>query len=86
MDTLNALFEVSAGFFILFSILRLHREKSAAGVSVVTIVFFSVWGYWNLLYYPSVGHWWSFTGAAGVALANTVYALMILRQRRRDRA
>jgi len=34
------------------------------------------WGYWNILYYPSVGDWYSFTGGLFIVTANTVWVAM----------
>lgn len=76
-DGINSLFEMAGGMFVLLSVWRLWRDKSVRGVSMTGVGFFAFWGYWNLLYYPSIEQWSSFAGAMGVALANTIWLVQI---------
>jgi uncharacterized membrane protein YfcA len=72
-DIINGLFECSGGFFILLSILRLHKDKQVRGVSWLQVGFFSSWGFWNLYFYPHLGQWLSFAGGMFLVLANTFW-------------
>ncbi len=72
-DIINGLFECLGGIFITLSIIKLHKDKSVRGVSLYPVAFFSVWGYWNLYFYPSLGQWWSFWGGIGVVVMNTIW-------------
>ena len=75
----NGAFETAGGLFILLSVRRLLRDKKVRGVSMLPVIFFTAWGFWNLAYYPSLGQWWSFAGGIGIVLANTVWlGLMFL--------
>ena len=51
-DFVNATFELGGGFLLLWNCLRLYRDKEVKGVSVGVTAFFTLWGYWNLYYYP----------------------------------
>ena len=73
-DFVNAAFELSAGGFVLLNCIDIWRKKAVAGQAIPTIVFFLVWGVWNLVYYPSQGQWWSTVGAWGVLVANIAMA------------
>lgn len=84
MDLINGSFEVLGAFFILPSIVKLHRDKAVRGVSWLHVSFFWAWGLWNLLYYPSLGQWWSFYGGVGVIAANTIWLGQLLYYSRRQ--
>lgn len=82
LDILNGIFESAGGLFIMASVLRLFRDKKTRGVSAVYVVFFTAWGFWNLVYYPSLGQWWSFAGGIGVVLANMTWLGLMFHYRR----
>lgn len=86
MDIINGLFEILGFAFILPSILLLYRQKQVRGISPTHVAFFSAWGYWNLLYYPSLGQWASTVGAVFLALANTTYWVMLVYYKRKEAA
>lgn len=83
-DFFNALFEVSAGFFVLNHCRVLFQHKSTRGVSIVSTIFFCFWGFWNIYYYPAIGQFWSFAGGVFVVIANTVYVVMMLHYNKRS--
>ena len=57
MDRINACFELFAGYFIWLSIKQIRKVK---GISFKHIVFITLWGVWNLLYYPALTQWLSY--------------------------
>lgn len=84
-DIINGLFESLGLFFILPSILALHREKVVRGVSIAHVMFFWLWGGFNLYFYAAVDcplSWW---GGLGIFLVNTVWSAQIFYYRRLDR-
>jgi len=72
-DTINGIFELFGGLFILLSIIKLHKDKKVKGISWLAVVFFTLWGYWNLYYYPHLGQTVSFWGGIGVVTMNTIW-------------
>ena len=76
-DATNGLLELAGGFFILLSVLKLAKDKLVRGVSWVHVSFFTVWGVWNLYYYPSLDQWLSFAGGVFIVSANTVWVAML---------
>ena len=84
-DTINGLFEMIGGAFVALNVIRLYRDKLVRGVSPIAIGFFTVWGYWNLYYYPSLSQLWSSLGAGSVALVNTTYLFMMIYYIRREK-
>ena len=84
-DSINAAFELASGFFILLSIIQLHKDKMSRGISVKHIVLFWLWGVWNVYYYPSLDQWWSFVGGCFLLLTNTIWTLQTIYYIRREK-
>lgn len=76
-DAINGMFELLAGFFILMHCRRLYIDKQVRGASIVATTFFTMWGFWNLYYYPSLEQWLSFYGGIAVVAANTLWVSMM---------
>lgn len=76
-DLINASFEFGAGFAVLHHCVKLYEHKQSRGVSPAAVLFFTVWGLWNLYYYPHLGQFWSFAGGIFITLANLVYLVML---------
>jgi len=77
-DIINGAFESLGLFFILPSIFKVYHDKRVQGISAIHVGFFTVWGYWNLWYYPSLNQWISCYGGIGIALANTVFFAQLI--------
>lgn len=77
-DLANAAFELAGGLFIFNHCRVLYHDKQVKGVSIVSTVFFSTWGLWNLYYYPSLDQWISFAGGIVITFANLLWIAMML--------
>jgi len=75
-DAINAFFEFFGGILVWYNVFKLYRDKEVKGVSVVTVLFFSVWGFWNVYYYPVLGQFLSTIGAIFIALGNAVWVVL----------
>lgn len=75
-DVINGLFEVSGGLLCWANVARLVRDKRVVGVYWEVQGFFSVWGLWNLYYYPALGQWASFAGGLFLSLGNTTWTAL----------
>lgn len=69
-DLVNGLFELLGGFAIWPSIVKAWRNKSIASTHWATVIFFFLWGVWNLFYYPHLGQWLSFAGGIWITFTN----------------
>jgi len=85
-DVINGLFEACAGVVILLNIYRVRKDKKVTGVSIVPAFFFTVWGFWNLYYSPSLIQWASFFGGLLVIAGNAVWVSLAVYYGRRRRA
>lgn len=77
-DNVNGLFELLGGLFIMLSCIKLYKDKKVRGVSVIAIIYFTLWGYWNIHYYPHLGQWVSFAGGLCVVTVNTIWLAMMI--------
>jgi hypothetical protein len=77
-DTINAVFELSGGFFLLNHCRTLWASKEAYGVSLLSTAFFLLWGCWNIFYYPHLGQMLSFYAGLFIMFANTLWVGMII--------
>lgn len=77
-DLVNSLFETLGGFFVILSIVKLHKEKSVRGYHWATVFFFTAWGFWNVYYYPHLGQWLSFLGGLFIASMNAILLSQML--------
>lgn len=77
-DLANAAFEVGGGLIIILNIKRILRDKRVMGFDWRVMAFFTVWGYWNLFYYPHLDQWLSFFAGLGIVVTNTIYTVLLV--------
>ena len=78
-DLINGLFETGGGLLSWFNVYRLIKDKDIKGVFWPVHLFFSIWGWWNLVYYSNLDQWWSFSASIFLAAANTIWSLLAIR-------
>lgn len=81
-DLINGTFEALAGLFVLMNCRQLYRDKRIRGACITPTVFFTLWGIWNLYYYPSLNQMASFLGGLSIAAANVLYISLMIRYRK----
>jgi hypothetical protein len=84
-DIINSSFELCGFFAICLSIRQIMKDKKSYGVSVFHVLFFSLWGGWNLWYYPSLNQWSSFAAGVLVFVANTVWVSLLIYYTRKQK-
>ncbi len=72
-DYVNGAFELLGAAAIFGHVHRVLKDKSVAGVSLHSTMFFASWGLWNLYYYPSLGQWASFAGGVFIVIGNACW-------------
>jgi len=77
-DIINGLIEFLGSGFILNHCRVLLKQRMVRGVSTVSVVFFTLWGLWNLYYYPNLDQWWSFLGGVMIVLANSLWIILLI--------
>lgn len=80
LDLINGAFELGGAILTaLTSVRAIIRDKKIAGFSPTPLAFFTAWGVWNIVYYPSLDQWFSFWGGLSVVTVNSVYLFLIAR-------
>ena len=82
-DMINGLFEAIGGALVLNHCRAVLRDKAVAGVSIFSTAVFSLWGFWNLFYYPHLDQWYSFGGGLVIVTANCLWVYLLLKYRRK---
>jgi len=83
-DLINGGFEALAGFFVLNHCRVLYAQKAVRGVSAISTSYFTLWGIWNLYYYPALNQPISFFGGLFVVTANILHVAMMLYYRAQE--
>ena len=76
-DMINGLFEACGAMLLIANIQRLYVDKKLRGVSWWPVLFFSVWGLWNLFYYPHLEQWFSFAGGIAIVTVNSIWVAQV---------
>ena len=84
-DMINGSFELLAGIFVLTHCRRVIKDKMVKGVSIISTIFFTLWGFWNLYYYPHLEQWLSFYGGLSIVGANTLWVILMIYYKRQER-
>jgi len=85
-DFINGLFGLGGVFFCLGHIKQIKEDKDVAGVYVPAVAFFSLWGYWNILYYSNLDQWSSFTAGILLACTNTYWAYLSYKYKNNEKS
>lgn len=82
-DVVNGAFELLGGVMNGINVLQLYRHKRVMGVHWAPTTLFTLWGFWNLYYYPHLAQWMSFVGGCGIVASNFAWVCMALYYARR---
>lgn len=77
-DAVNGIFESFGGILCWFNVFKLFKDKEIKGISIWVSIFFCIWGFWNLYYYPSLQQWWSFWGGILLVSGNSFWVILAI--------
>ena len=81
-DAGNFFFEGVGSVMTWLNVRRLRRDKEVKGIDWRVMIFWTMWGLYNLFYYPHLNQWLSFVGGISIVTANAVWVLMVIYYRR----
>jgi uncharacterized membrane protein len=84
-DMINAAFEVTGALFVLNNCWTLYRDKLVRGVSLLTTMYFTSWGIWNVYFYPALGQRWSWIAGMCICTANILWIFLMLYYKRKEK-
>ena len=76
-DMINGGFELFGSFMIALNIREILRDRSVRGVHWGSTTFMTCWGFWNLVFYPSLGCWYSFAGGCALVTSNLTWLYLL---------
>lgn len=85
MDLINGLFELAGGYFVWLNFMALRKERKVVGVYWPATLVFSLWGLWNLIYYPSLGQWISCIGGVSIVAGNACWLGLLYKIKRLEK-
>lgn len=85
LDAINAVFEFSASLFIFSSVHKLVKDKKVSGIRIAQVVWFALWGVWNLVYYYKLTQFASWAAGLLVAVANITWVTLAVYYSRRNK-
>ncbi len=77
-DLVNGLFESGGAVTSLLNCWQLYKDKEVKGVVWQLTLFYSLWGLWNLYYYPHLGQWLSFAGGCMIVTFNITWVCQVV--------
>ena len=83
-DLINGGFEVFGGLFILNHCRAVLKDKSVAGVSIVSTAFFTLWGAWNNYFYMHLDQILSFAGGLVITFSNMYYVYLLMKYKTKE--
>lgn len=82
VDLTNGLFELFSACLGIFNIHQIYKDEEVKGVSVVPMVFFTLWGFWNIFYYSYMGQYYSTSGAGAMLAVNLIYLSLVIKYKK----
>ena len=76
-DAINAAFEGGGALLLTFNIRQVARDQRLSGVHWAPTAFFTVWGVWNLFFYPHLHQWLSFCGGLAIVVVNAAWLALV---------
>lgn len=77
-DGVNGTFEALGALVTWANAYKLYKDRCVRGVYWPATGFFSVWGLWNLFYYPHLHQWMSTVGGALLVVGNLVWVVFAI--------
>jgi len=82
-DMVTGLFNIVGAGFLLTNVEKIYKDKCVKGVRIAPTAFFTLWGLWNMFYYPHLGQMLSFVGGFATMTVNLMWISMAVYYSRR---
>lgn len=83
MDMINSAFNWVAAAFIVLNALDILRRKDVAGHTYPSVIFFTAWAGFSILYFISLGQWWTVWPTIAMFAANGFLLVLVFAYRRK---
>lgn len=84
LDLANSFFEFGGAFAKMLDVKALLKSKMYSGFSPASTIFFSSWGFFNIIYYPHLGQMASALGGLSICVINLLYLALLVKYRKNN--
>ncbi len=74
-DVINSAFELAGAFVVLLNVRQIRIDREVKGTDWRVVAFFSIWGCWNISFYPTVNAPLSAYAAIGLVTVNNLWLI-----------
>lgn len=83
MDFINSIFNWVAAAFVIANARDILIQKTVAGHTYPSAIFFTVWAGFSILYFWGLGQYWSVVPTVAMFLANAFLLGLVVKYRRK---
>lgn len=76
-DTVNSIFVFAASIFYILNLYKLYKDKQVKGISIASLVFFSCWNIWTLIFFLSTDYIYTTISYVLVSIINIIYLSLL---------
>jgi hypothetical protein len=73
LDLVNSFFQLGMAIIAWMNVVRLLRDRKVRGVTPLTVAWPMLMGWWNIIYFSTLGHYFSLVVGIALAAANTLW-------------
>jgi len=81
IDAVNAAFEIGGGIATWINVHELLRVKNVRGVHWLPTLYWTIYGFWSLIYFAKLSQPISFWAAVSLALGQVVWLALMFKYR-----
>jgi hypothetical protein len=82
LDGVNSAFISIGGWLVFLNCWQLFKDKLLSGVSIISLVFYTVWGMFNAYYYLTLGKFEPMWAEVFISVGNLCYLYMAVKYNR----
>lgn len=84
-DIINGAFEFAGAMAGFWNVVVICRQKQVRGFAPLAYIYFTLWGAWNIYYYPHLNQWFSLAGTIAITISNGLFAGLAIYFSRRNK-
>jgi hypothetical protein len=81
-DITNGFFEIVGSIAVWANVRQIVKDKRSAGISPLAMGFFTIWAFWNLIYYYHLSQWFSMLAAVPLAIGDLIWVGLMIKFRK----
>lgn len=78
IDKINSIFELAGAIVTWMNVYSLYKAKKVLGINYVSVIVFSLVGYWHLCYYCTLDHFLSYYAGILMVVGNVTWLVLLI--------